>query len=108
MHWETEWEKNRYKKEAESVYDAKLKLHRSDEGCVELDLVNNPAHYTSGKYEAIDVIEDAIKDSPDSTLGFLQGQVLKYILRLWHKDNIEQDAKKAEWYLRRLIDKITE
>lgn len=110
MHWEGEWYKQ-YKKESDdliSIHDTKYDLHRSNEGCIETDLVNNPPHYTSGKYEAIDVIEDAIKDSSDSTLGFLQGQVLKYLLRLWHKDHAVQDAKKAEWYLRRLIDKLTE
>ena len=28
-------------------------------------MVNNPAHYTSGRVEAIDVIEDAIEDAPN-------------------------------------------
>lgn len=70
------------------------------------DQVNSPAHYTSGKYEAIDVIEDAIDCAPDVQKGFLQAQVLKYILRLWHKGKSKEDARKAEWYLRRLIDSL--
>ena len=69
------------------------------------DRVNSPSHYTSGKTEAIDVIEDAISQAPDVTYGFLQGQVLKYLLRMWLKDNPLEDAKKAQWYLSRLIDK---
>tara|TARA_B100000700_G_C14942934_1_gene807684 strand:+ start:701 stop:1033 length:333 start_codon:yes stop_codon:yes gene_type:complete len=106
MHWETEWEKNRYKKEAEAVYDGKLRLHRSEESCVSIDAVNSPAHYTRGSAEAIDVIEEAIQDADNPTLGMLQSQVLKYLLRLWLKDNPLQDAKKGRWYLNRLIDKL--
>ena len=69
--------------------------------------MDNPSHYTAGKSEAIDVIEDAIKDAPNVEAGFLQGQVLKYLLRIWLKDNPLEDAKKARWYLNRLIDKLT-
>ena len=70
------------------------------------DDVNQPAHYTRGSSEAIDVIEDAIQDAPTAKEGFLQGQVLKYILRMWLKDNPQQDAEKAQWYLERLIEKL--
>ena len=70
------------------------------------DPVNRPAHYTKGKQEAIDTIEDAIADAPSAKAGFLQGQTLKYLLRLWHKGNSVQDAKKAEWYLSRLIQTL--
>ena len=71
------------------------------------DPVNSPSHYTKGKVEAIDVIEDAIADAPTNKAGFLQGQVLKYLLRLWYKSNSTEDAKKAEWYLKRLIDELS-
>jgi hypothetical protein len=70
------------------------------------DRVNSPSHYTGGRVEAIDVIEDAIKDAPNPTVGMLQAQVLKYLLRLWLKDNPVEDAKKARWYLDRLITKL--
>ena len=70
------------------------------------DAVNSPAHYTRGSAEAIDVIEDAIQDAPNPVEGMLQAQALKYLLRLWLKDNPAQDAKKAKWYLERLIDKL--
>lgn len=69
------------------------------------DRVNSPSHYTSGKVEAIDIIEDAIASAPNPTFGFLQAQVLKYLLRMWLKDNPLEDAKKAQWYLNRLIAK---
>ena len=70
------------------------------------DKINNPKHYTQGSQEAIDVIEDAIKVAPDSKTAFNHGQVLKYLLRLWRKENALQDAKKARWYLNRLIDQL--
>ena len=71
------------------------------------DEVNSPGHYTRGKSEAIDVIEEAIQDAPDPKAGFLQSQVLKYMLRIWLKQNDTQDAKKAQWYLNRLVDHLS-
>ena len=71
------------------------------------DSVNSPAHYTRGTQEAIDIIEEAIQDAPTPKEGMLQGQALKYLLRLWLKDNPKQDAEKARWYLNRLIDSLS-
>ena len=72
------------------------------------DRVNSPSHYTSGKTEVIDIIEDAIKDAPSAQFGMLQGQVLKYMLRVWLKDNPLEDMKKARWYLDRMINHYTD
>ena len=70
------------------------------------DAVNSPSHYTQGTQEAIDIIEEAIDAAPSVQAGMLQAQVLKYLLRIWHKDNPRQDAEKARWYLSRLIDSL--
>lgn len=70
------------------------------------DLVNSPDHYTSGKQEVIDTIEDAISKAASVERGFLQGQVLKYMLRMWEKGKPLQDAEKAQWYLTRLINSM--
>ena len=70
------------------------------------DRVNHPSHYTSGKSEAIDIIEGAIDNAPTMQTALNHGQVLKYLLRLWLKDNPVEDAKKARWYLNRLIDHL--
>ena len=72
------------------------------------DRVNSPSHYTSGKQEVIDIIEGAVKDAPSTIYGMLQGQVLKYMLRVWLKDNPLEDMKKARWYLDRLIQHFEE
>ena len=71
------------------------------------DRVNSPAHYTAGSQEAIDTIEEAIESAPSVPAGFLQAQVLKYLLRVWLKDNPLEDLKKAQWYLNRLVSKLS-
>ena len=68
--------------------------------------VNSPSHYTAGSQEAIVTIEEAIEHAPAVSYGFLQAQVLKYLLRVWHKDNPLEDLRKAQWYLTRLIEKM--
>jgi hypothetical protein len=62
------------------------------------DAVNHPPHYTHGKYEPIDVIEDW-------DLGFCLGNAVKYIARAGHKDPTKEieDLRKAAWYLARHI-----
>ena len=70
------------------------------------DRVNSPSHYTAGSQEAIVTIEEAIEHAPSVKAGMLQAQVLKYLLRLWLKDNPLEDARKARWYLDRLISAL--
>lgn len=53
-------------------------------------------------------MEDAVAQAPDPVKGSLQYQVLKYLLRMWDKENPLQDAQKSRWYLHRLIDKLEE
>ena len=84
----------------ESMFENKESIFEND------DRVNSPSHYTTGKVEAIEVIEDAINEAPSMQTGMLHAQVLKYMLRLWLKDNPLEDAKKAQWYLTRLISKL--
>lgn len=70
------------------------------------DMVNSPSHYTQGRFEAIDIIEDAIEHAPNAMAAMCQGTALKYLLRLWHKIDSKEDAEKARWYLNKLIDSI--
>lgn len=67
------------------------------------DLVNHPPHYTKGRYETIDIIDDAVDKAPTTQLACAQGNVIKYILRMWHKGKALEDAKKAKWYLNKMI-----
>lgn len=65
------------------------------------DPVNHPSHYTDGKIEVIDFIED-------KNLGFHLGNAVKYISRAGKKDPSKklEDLKKAQWYLNREIERI--
>jgi hypothetical protein len=46
------------------------------------DPVNHPPHYTAGRFEVIDILEDAAQHAPDPVCAGLQWQVLKYLLRM--------------------------
>jgi len=61
------------------------------------DVVNRPPHYTAGAMEVIDAIEGL-------GLDFCAGNVVKYVARYKLKNGLE-DLQKAEWYLRRLIER---
>jgi hypothetical protein len=65
------------------------------------DPVNRPAHYTDGKIEVIDFIED-------KKLGFHLGNAVKYISRAGKKDPNKtiEDLEKAKWYLEREISNL--
>lgn len=63
----------------------------------------NPSHYKNYRVEVIDILEDAASRAPNSVMSGNQWQVLKYMLRLWDKSNPLEDARKAKWYLDRLI-----
>lgn len=64
------------------------------------DPVNHPPHYTFGRYEVADVLEDWFPDDP------LLWQVGKYIARAKHKGHLLTDLRKAAWYLNRRIEQL--
>ena len=64
------------------------------------DMVNQPAHYTSGGIECLDAIRASMTE--EAFKGFLKGNVLKYMWRYEKKFNPTEDLKKAQWYLKRL------
>jgi hypothetical protein len=63
------------------------------------DPVNHPGHYTFGRFEVIDVLEDWFPVDP------LLWQVGKYLARAGRKGSLIEDLKKAAWYLQRRIEK---
>lgn len=66
------------------------------------DPVNHPSHYTQGGVECIDALKAAL--GPDGFRAFLRGNIIKYLWRSEHKGKTIEDLKKAEWYLKRLIE----
>ena len=67
------------------------------------DPINHPAHYTTGKIEVIDYIED-------QKLPYHLGNAVKYISRAGKKDKRKkvEDLRKAVWYIERYIRMIGE
>lgn len=65
------------------------------------DPVNHPSHYTSGKIEVMDFIED-------KKLNFARGNVIKYVSRAGKKDKDKEleDLRKSSWYLNREIQRL--
>lgn len=61
------------------------------------DKINHPKHYSNGG-RAIECIDYITSHS----MGYCQGNVVKYVTRYKLKGGIE-DLKKAEWYIKRLI-----
>lgn len=78
--------------------DCILHKIREEQRQTVVDLINHPAHYTFGRFEVIDVLEDWFSDDP------LLWQTVKYLARAKHKDNFLQDLKKAQFYLNRRIE----
>jgi hypothetical protein len=64
-----------------------------------MDNVNKPPHY-QGDIECIDAIKASMSHS--QFIGYLKGNIQKYIWRFDRKNGVE-DLKKAQWYLDRLI-----
>ena len=65
------------------------------------DIVNHPSHYTDGKIEVIEFIED-------KNLNYHKGNAIKYICRAGKKDPQKEieDLQKAIWYINREIKNI--
>lgn len=89
------------KKEVQAI--AEEVVQTIEEQVIELpkqeDVINHPSHYTRGKIEVIDFIED-------QQLPYHLGNVIKYIARAGYKGDKLEDLKKARWYLDRYINEV--
>ena len=79
------------------THEAYMKKRMKDE---QIDLVNNPPHYTQGSIECIDAIEAAL--GTEGFLAFCRGNIIKYNWRADHKNGGE-DLEKARWYAERIV-----
>lgn len=61
--------------------------------------ISHPSHYTHGKFECWDVVDDW-------GLDYYLGNVLKYICRAGRKGDAKVDLMKAREYLDRKISKL--
>jgi len=70
-----------------------------------MDDITKPKHYTQGNVECLDAINSMLEES--SQIDFYCTQIVKYTWRLRDKGDPLKDAKKAEFYLCRLIQKLS-
>ena len=70
------------------------------------DVVNNPDHYNTGNIECIDAIEESM--SSVAFKGYLKGNCMKYLWRYDYKGKQVEDLQKAQWYLNKLTEMVTE
>ena len=68
------------------------------------ETVMHPAHYTGGDIECIEAIKSSM--TSEAFLGYLKGNVMKYLWRYEKKDHAEEDLAKANWYLARIQKEI--
>lgn len=63
--------------------------------------IDSPKHYLAGNIECIEAMEEML-DSAEF-IGYLRGNVFKYLWRCRYKGETIKDLEKAEWYLKKLI-----
>lgn len=80
----------------------KNKEKEDTENKEEFDPVNKPMHYTHGKYESIDVMEDVFGTS--AVENFCLCNAFKYLYRCEYKGHKIEDIKKAQWYLNKIVE----
>ena len=67
------------------------------------DAVDHPPHYNKGRIETIEYIVDVLGEY--DAIAYCHGNVLKYTsTRLWEKGKPIEDARKAIWYLNKMIE----
>jgi len=83
---------------------------RSSVGISNSDMVNEPKHYQIMPgvevYDLREYLADAAMEAGASYMEFSDyDRAIEYLLRMWGKNRVE-DAKKARWYLDKLIERL--
>jgi len=79
-----------------------LSTNKEIENSATTEAVDHPPHYNAGEIETIDYIVDVL--GKYEAISYCQGNIIKYTgSRMWSKGNPLQDAKKARWYLNKMI-----
>lgn len=77
---------------------------RLSQDIIEADTVNSPTHYTKGEIECIDAIKSAVIGK-NGFEAYCVGNITKYLWRYEEKGGVES-VKKAEWYLKKLLEEL--
>ena len=76
--------------------DAKAGLSITYKDGNSLNCSNHDAHYKECVLEPILVMQDMF--TKEELIGFLKGNILKYRLRMGHKDNVQKEMDKIKRY----------
>ena len=87
---------------ADLIHEAETVPVVTERAETECDDSINPAHYKQGGIECIDCIKAALGDN---FIGFLIGNVIKYVYRYKHKNGVT-DLEKASVYLKWAIEEM--
>lgn len=94
------------------VADSEYEIHRKagEEGSEPTqDAVEHPNHYTQGRFETIEVIEEITQGYSDGYVAYCVGNALKYLARAPYKHaEPTEDLAKAERYIRYAIERLTQ
>ena len=69
------------------------------------DMINEPPHYSTGKFECIEVMQEAI--GTEAVKDFCICNAFKYLYRHKRK-NGKEDIQKAVWYLNKYLELTAE
>ena len=70
------------------------------------DPVDRPAHYNMGGVECIDYIKQVL--GLEGYIAYCHGNMIKYQHRYRFKRKPVEDMKKAEWYLNKMNEALSE
>ena len=68
--------------------------------------VTKPLHYNVGEIECIDYIKQVL--GVEGFIAYCHGNMIKYQHRYRYKGNGTEDMKKAEWYIKRMNEALSE
>ena len=92
-----DWKKWKEKMNAKSKHIADIVYEIDSKN----DIVNHPGHYETGKFECIEVMQEAL--GTDAVKDFCICNAFKYLYRHKRKNGLE-DVKKAKWYIDKFLD----
>ena len=99
MTWTTKKDSTKYYgEEIEDIECLEIDMTLSDP---QSDPVNHPSHYTQGKVECIDAMEQVF--GVEAVKNYCLLAAFKYAWRRKDKDNEEQDTRKMLWYFDRYV-----
>lgn len=93
--------------DALAYYQSEVVGSEDDRISVPQDSVNSPNHYTQGRFETIEIIEEITQGYSDGYVAYCVGNALKYLARAPFKhgeptEDISKAAKYIEFALARL------